>query len=71
MDNCDKSHEVRTSSNREDALIEQIPGLVEARDYGVDICMLASNLESSVKERIERHQIALENFLKLRDGKKL
>jgi hypothetical protein len=42
-----------------------------AMDYGVDVSMLADNLERSVTERIRRHQIALNMVEKLRKAKKL
>jgi len=52
-------------------LIEKIPELAAARDYGVDIRMLQANLKRPVIERIRRHQIALDTFEKLRKAKKL
>jgi len=63
------AHRTKSSSSRLDALLDQAPELARARDYGVDFCMLFSNLERSVKERIERHQIALDTFHKLRYGR--
>lgn len=53
------------------ALIDKVPELAAARDYGVDIAMLVSNMNRTVAERIERHQIALNTFHKLRNTKKL
>jgi len=52
-------------------LIERIPELAAARDYGVDVQMLYANLNRPVIERIRRHQIALDTFEKLRKAKKL
>jgi len=52
-------------------LIERIPELAAARDYGVDIQMLQANLKRPIIERIRRHQIALETFEKLRGAKKV
>lgn len=42
-----------------------------AADYGMDISMLADNLNRSVTERIKRHQIALDTAEKLRKAKRL
>ncbi len=52
-------------------LIKRIPELAAARDYGVDVRMLYSNLHRPVIERIRRHQIALDTFEKLRKAKKV
>jgi len=41
-----------------------------AADYGIDISMLADNLNRSVTERIRRHQIALDTAEKLRKAKR-
>ena len=45
--------------------------LASARDWGVDLHMLAANLNRTVAERIKRHQIALDTFQKLRNARKL
>jgi hypothetical protein len=42
-----------------------------AIDYGIDVSMLADNLQRSVTERIRRHQIALNTAEKLRKAKRL
>jgi len=52
-------------------LIDNVPELAAARDYGVDIRMLQANLNRPVIERIRRHQIALDTFEKLRKAKQL
>jgi len=52
-------------------LIDKVPELAAARDYGVDIQMLQANLNRPVIERIRRHQIALDTFEKLRKAKQL
>jgi len=52
-------------------LIDKVPELAAARDYGVDIQMLQANLNRPVIERIRRHQIALDTFEKLRGVKQL
>ena len=52
-------------------LIDKVPELAAARDYGVDIRMLKANLNRPVIERIRRHQIALDTFEKLRGAKQL
>jgi len=54
------------SSQRWLDLINKVPELAAARDYGVDIRMLQANLNRPVIERIRRHQIALDTFDKLR-----
>jgi len=67
-----------TSVDKEDAfssesvsnLIDRVPELAQARDWGVDVPMLLDNLNRPVIERIRRHQIALETFEKLRKAKK-
>jgi hypothetical protein len=41
-----------------------------ASDYGIDVSMLADNLNRSVTERIRRHQIALDTADKLRKAKR-
>ncbi|RKY08742.1 MAG: hypothetical protein DRP65_08725 [Planctomycetota bacterium] len=51
-------------------LIDKIPELAVARDYGVDIQMLQANLNRPVIERIRRYQIALDTFEKLRKAKR-
>jgi hypothetical protein len=52
-------------------LIDKVPELAAARDYGVDIRMLKANLNRPVIERIRRHQIALDTFEKLRGARQL
>jgi len=52
-------------------LIDKVPELAAARDYGVDIQMLQANLNRPVIERIRRHQIALDTFEKLWKAKQL
>jgi len=42
-----------------------------AADYGIDVSMLADNLQRSVTDRIKRHQIALNTAEKLRKAKRL
>jgi hypothetical protein len=42
-----------------------------AADYGIDVSMLADNLQRTVTERIKRHQIALNTAEKLRKAKRL
>ena len=42
-----------------------------AIDQGIDVSMLADNLQRSVAERIRRHQIALNTVKKLRKAKRL
>jgi len=37
-----------------------------AREYGIDVSLLADNADRTVAERIERHQIALDTARKLR-----
>lgn len=59
------------NSENLDSLIGRIPELASARDYGIDIVMLLSNLNRSVAERIKRHQIALDTFYKLQNARKL
>ena len=59
------------TSDRLEHLINEIPELASARDYGVDIWMLLSNLDRPVIERIRRHQIALDTFGKLQSARKL
>ena len=41
-----------------------------AADYGIDVSMLADNLQRSVTDRIKRHQIALNTAEKLRRAKR-
>ena len=50
-------------------LIDKVPELASARDYGVDVRMLVDNLNRPVIERIKRHQIALNTFEKLHKAK--
>ena len=45
--------------------------LASARNWGVDLHMLAATLNRTVAERIKRHQIALDTFQKLRNARKL
>jgi hypothetical protein len=45
------------------------PEIQAAIDYGIDISTLAANLKLSYTERALRHQIALNNFKKLRKAK--
>ncbi len=42
-----------------------------AIDRGIDVAMLVDNLQRSVKDRIKRHQIALNTAEKLRKAKQL
>lgn len=42
-----------------------------ARDYGMDVSMLADNLKRTPAERIRRHQIALNTAEKLRKARGL
>ena len=49
----------------------QTDPLQVATDYGIDVSMLADNLNRSVTERIKRHQIALNTAEKLRKAKRL
>ena len=58
-------------SERLDILITRVPELTSARDYGIDILMLLSNLNRPIIERIKRHQIALDTFYKLQNARKL
>ena len=58
-------------SERLDSLITRVPELTSARDYGIDILMLLSNLNRPVVERIKRHQIALDTFYKLQNARKV
>ena len=37
-----------------------------AREYGIDVSLLADNAGRTVAERIERHQVALDTARKLR-----
>ena len=64
----EKAH---NTSERLDTLINKVPELISARDYGVDIWMLLTNLNRPVVERIKRHQIALNTFHKLQNAQKL
>ena len=66
-----KNDKADTSSDTLAELIERIPELAAARDYGVDLKMLQANLNRPVIERIRRHQIALDTFEKLHKAKKL
>ncbi|MHC4105100.1 MAG: hypothetical protein ACYSR9_09175 [Planctomycetota bacterium] len=66
-----KNDKADTSSDTLAELIERIPELAAARDYGVDLEMLQANLNRPVIERIRRHQIALDTFEKLRGAKQL
>jgi hypothetical protein len=68
--NGDNDSEDMLSESLSD-LIERIPELAAARDYGVDLEMLQANLNRPVIERIRRHQIALDTFEKLRGAKQL
>ena len=45
---------------------EQADVLEAAREYGIDVAMLRSNLKRDPAQRIRRHQIALETAEKLR-----
>jgi len=65
------SDKASMSSEALSDLIDVIPELAAARDYGVDIRMLYANLKRPVIERIRRHQIALDTFEQLRGAKKL
>ncbi len=67
----DDNDKANVSSETLAELIERIPELAAARDYGVDIRMLQANLNRPVIERIRRHQIALATFEKLRGAKKV
>jgi hypothetical protein len=48
----------------------QTDPVLAAADYGIDVSMLADNLNRSVTERIRRHQIALDTAEKLRKAKR-
>lgn len=48
----------------------QTDPLLVAAEYGIDVSMLADNLNRSVTERIRRHQIALDTVVKLRKAKR-
>lgn len=61
-----KNDKANTSSDTLSDLIDKVPELAAARDYGVDIRMLQANLHRPVIERIRHHQIALDTFDKLR-----
>ncbi len=63
--------EAMAASDRLEHLINEIPELALARDYGVDIWMLLSNLDRPVIERIKRHQMALNTFRKMQSARKL
>lgn len=45
------------------------PEIKAAIDYGIDISTLAANLKLSYTERVLRHQIALNNFQRLRKAR--
>ena len=50
----------------EEKLLNPRPGskIAEARDYGIDLTMLAENLRYSPAERIKRNDQAANSFLK-------
>ncbi len=52
-----------------DGLIARYPALAEAAAYGIDISLLIDNLRRPVKERIRRHQQALNAIQQLRKAK--
>ena len=51
-----------------DDISSKIPELAAAKEYGIDISMLVDNLGLTPKDRIRRHQIALNTIEKLRNG---
>ena len=59
-----------TSLDWLDKLIDEIPELADAYEYGIDVEMLVSNVRRPVEERIRRHQIALDTFNMLKGAKK-
>ena len=65
------SDKASMSSETLSDLIDVIPELAAAHDYGVDIRMLYANLNRPVIERIRRHQIALDASESLQKAKKV
>ena len=64
--------DAKSNKNRkDDSHTRQTDPIQAAIDYGIDVSMLADNLQRSVEERIKRHQIALNTAEKLRKAKRL
>ena len=51
--------------------VRQIEPIQVAIDRGIDVSMIADNLQRSVTERIRRHRIALNMVERLRKAKRL
>ena len=62
-----KSNEDRKDQTRS----HQADPVQAAIDDGIDVAMLVDNLQRSVKDRIKRHQIALNTAEKLRKAKRV
>ena len=61
MDNS-KTNSIESDSQWLEKLVKKNPELAKARDYGVDLWALVSNLHRTPQERIRRHEIALSTF---------
>ena len=58
---------VETNTDRPSEAAETPADAIRAaREYGIDVSLLADNVGRTVAERIERHQIALDTARKLR-----
>jgi len=58
---------VETNTDRPSEAAETPADAIRAaREYGIDVSLLADNAGRTVTERIERHQIALDTARKLR-----
>jgi imidazolonepropionase-like amidohydrolase len=53
------------------AILKKYPAMAKAARYGVDIGLLLDNLQSSVSQRIRRHQTALNAMNRLRNARPL
>jgi len=58
------------SSSAREKLLNPKPGgkIAEARDYGIDLTMLAENLHYTPAERIKRNDQAVNSILKIEEA---
>ena len=71
MQNHNTQNEKAKTTKSLDDISKEIPELAAAKEYGIDISMLVDNQGLTPKDRIKRHQIALNTIEKLRNARRL
>jgi len=70
QNHCNQNENAKITKSLDD-ISKEIPELAAAKKYGIDISMLVDNLALTPKDRIRRHQIALNTIEKLRNARRL